>query len=151
MGNSMKIKKARLLLLFILLLLVYVNGSCQTAGKIYSKAEANTLFGSVIESVRMNADQFKSIIQQSTADVMVRVLNGELTILGDGRSVLFPEGKSVRPDDVFRLYSKSKVAELLGCAVENVINVEKRSGTITVTYGLYTLEEGWPCPPDCGL
>lgn len=121
----------------------------QTVGKIYSKNEADSLFGKVIESVQIKADQFESIIQQSNIYVMIRVLNGELTVLGDGRNILYPAALSVEPGDVFLLYSKSKVEELLGLSSGSAINIERRLGTTTITSGIYTLEEGWPCPPYC--
>jgi hypothetical protein len=145
----MAIKKLRLSLVIFSILFLVGNGYSQTVGRIYSKTEANILFGTVIESVQMNVDQFKSIIQQTNTDVMVRVLNGELTILGDGRNVLYPAGKNVGPNEVFRLYSKSRVNELLGLSHENAFSVERRSDTTTITFGSNTLEEALPCPPYC--
>ncbi|MBI5729794.1 MAG: hypothetical protein HY963_01530 [Ignavibacteriales bacterium] len=142
-------KKLKVVLTFFCVLFIVNTGYSQTVGKIFSKSEANVLFGNIIESAQMNISQFTSVIQQTNNFVMVKVQDGELIILGNGRALLYPSGKSIGPNEVFYLYSKSKIIELLGMSSENVISVERRSNTTTLTYGSFTLEEGWPCPPWC--
>lgn len=136
---------------FLLFCILFITNKeySQTVGKIYSKSEANTLFGTVIESVQMSVDQFKTIIEKTTNVVMFKVSNGKLIILGDNRNVLYPGGKTVDPNEIFYLASKSKVLELLGLSSENAISIEKRTNTTTLTLGSYTLEEFWICPPYC--
>ncbi|NJD22585.1 MAG: hypothetical protein FIA82_07950 [Melioribacter sp.] len=145
----MKINGSKILFLFFYIFLFSTVSFSQTVGKIYSKEEANTLFGNVIDSASVSLCDLISAINQNQNYVMFQIINGELIILGDGRKVLYPVGKNVDPNEVFALYSKSKVVELLCLSSGNTVAVEKRQSHLTVTFGLNTLEESWLCPPFC--
>lgn len=145
----MKINESKVLFLFFYIFLFSTVSFSQTVGKIYSKEKANTLYGNVIDSTSVSLCNLISAINQTKNYVMFQIINGELIILGDGRKVLYPVGKNVSPKEVFALYSKSKMIELLCLGNGNTVTVEKRKDHLTVTFGLNTLEFGEPCPPFC--
>jgi len=145
----MKINESKILLVFFYIFLFSTVSFSQTVGKIYSKEEANTLFGNVIDSTSVSLCDLISTINQTQNYVMFQIISGELIILGDGRKVLYPVGKTVDPKEVFTLFSKSKVVELLCLGSGNTVTVEKRKDHLTITFGLNTLEFGEPCPPFC--
>jgi hypothetical protein len=119
------------------------------AGKIFTKEEADSLFGKVIESVAMDVEKFNSIMAVTEKNIMFRIIDGELFILGDDRKVLYPADRSVDSKDVFRRASKSVVAELLEKSSAADVIVERREEHTTVTYGDNTVEYMSDCPPYC--
>lgn len=145
----MKINKSKVLFVFFYILFTSVIGYSQTIGKIFSKEEANNLFGNVIESVSINKSDLISVLNQTQNYIMFQLNGGELIILGDGRNVLSPIGKIVSSNEVFALFSKSKVAELVNLGSGYTVIVEKRLNHLTMTFGLFTLEESMWCPPFC--
>ncbi|MBI3125484.1 MAG: hypothetical protein HYZ10_13890 [Ignavibacteriales bacterium] len=151
-------KKIIVLFSFIVILISCTGGTqttgtkaldTQTIGAIFDKAEANKLFDNVIESVKMNRTELDLILSQTNNYVMFNVNNGELTILGDGRKVLYPAGKVINSTDVFYVASKSKVIELLNLGSGTDIFFERRPKVVSITKDMNTLEDVQPCPPDC--
>jgi hypothetical protein len=118
-------------------------------GVIYTVAEADQQFGDVVSSVQISSSQLKDFIGQTDKYLMFKIINGVLYILGDGRSVLVPSEGYVDPDEIFTVYSKSKVDELIDTGGEETNLVEIRNNVLTVTNGQYTLESGSWCPPLC--
>ena len=119
-------------------------------GKIYTNAEANSLFGPVITSVPISSIQLTNLTFQTTNYLMFRVLNGNLTILGDKRIVLYPVNATISPKDVFRLLSISLIQKLIKDGNSPMTNIEERNnGILTITNGVYTLDYTVLCPPFC--
>jgi hypothetical protein len=146
----MKHASKTFLLTFILFLALVNICSAQTAGKIFTREEANKLFGGVIESVKISPAELKSIIAKTDKYVMFRVVNGETTILGDGRKAIYPGADAaVGKIDVYHYYSKSVVLELLSKGNGDMVYLENRKNVFSVTYGTNTMEEGILCPPIC--
>lgn len=141
----------RRMAMFFIVILTLTTSTCfsQTIGQIFGKEEANTLFGSVLESVTMSQSQLSSIISQTQNYVMFKVSNGNVTILGDGRTVLYPTGATVSSSEVFYLFSKSKLIELFNLSSGTQIYIERRSQTQTITKEQNTLDLAQPCPPFC--
>ena len=141
----------RRLVMFFIVILTLTTSTCfsQTIGRLFGKEEANTLFGSVLESVTMSQSQLSSIISQTQNYVMFKVSNGTITILGDGRAVLYPSGATVSSSEVFYLFSKSKLIELFNLSSGTQIYIERRSQTQTITKEQNTLDLAQPCPPFC--
>jgi hypothetical protein len=119
------------------------------AGKIYTKEEADKLFGKVIESVAMDVEKFNSIMAMTETNIMFRVVSEALFILGDDRKVLYPIGSSVTKEEVFHRASKSVVTELLGLSKDTQVIVERREEHTSVTYGNNTMQYMLECPPNC--
>jgi hypothetical protein len=118
-------------------------------GIIYLTAEVEQEFGIVQSLIEISSEELKSFLNQTNKYLMFKIINGILYILGDNRSVLFPSEGYINPEEVFAVYSKSKVYELIDTGGEKINAVENRNGIFSVTNGLYTLEaSGW-CPPLC--
>lgn len=126
-----------------------INLHAQTVGKIFSKNEANTLFGAVLESKTMSVSELKSIISQTNNYVMFLIKNGVVAIKGDGGTVIYNGGVTLYSTDVFMKYSKSMVSDILLISTTGEIYIEKRNSVISVSNDTNTLEYGQPCPPLC--
>lgn len=127
-----------------------VSYSQNNVGKIYPKDEANLLFGPAVTVVSIPTVQLNNLTSQSSNYLMFRIFNGNLTILGDNRLVLFPANSVVNPQDVFEYFSISLIRQLISDGNSTVTFVEVRNnGIVTLTSGDYTLETGAFCPPYC--
>jgi len=119
-------------------------------GKIHTNTEANTLFGAVLTSVPISSDDLNNLASQTKYYLMFRILNGNLTILGDKRVVLYPTDTVISPIDVFKYFSISLIQKLLTDGKTSMSSIEiRKDGILTVTSGIYTLEESAECPPWC--
>jgi len=119
-------------------------------GKIFTNAEANSLFGPVITTVPISSIQLTNLTFQTTNYLMFRILNGNLTILGDKRMVLYPANAVISPQDVFRYLSISLIQKIIKDGGSTMTIIEERNnGIITLTNGIYTLDNGVVCPPFC--
>ena len=134
---------------FLILILSQLN-TAQTIGKIFSKEEADKNYGPVLSSVSITSSELKTLISQSDKYIMFNIKDGKLSILGEGKTLLYPEGFKVNADERYAVYSKSKVEELLKSGKADVTIIEQRKGVISVTNGLQTLEAASWCPPFCG-
>lgn len=119
------------------------------AGKLFPKAEADKLFGPVLVTVKMDISQFKAILSQTKDNIMFRIVDGKLFILGDDRKPLYPAGAAIAPEDVYGRASVSIVNELLALGNDAELAVESRQSVTTATYGDNTIEELSNCPPFC--
>lgn len=127
-----------------------INLYAQTVGKIFSKNEANTLFGSVLESKAISISELKSVMNQTNQYLMFLIKDGAIAIKGDGGNVIYNGGVVLTSSDVFIKYSKSVLIELLYLSTDENVYIEKRSSVTTVSNNGNTLELGQPCPPFCG-
>ncbi len=138
------------ILFSVLAFLVFsINLQAQTVGKIFSKSEANTLFGPVLQSKTMSISELNSIISQTNNYVMFLINNGEVAIKGDGGNIIYNSGISILPNHVFMKYSKSILNELLLISTTGEVYIERRNSVISISNVSNTLEMGQPCPPFC--
>ena len=127
-----------------------ISYSQNIAGKIYTNAEANSLFGPVIKSVTISSIEINNLIFQTTNYLMFRILNGNLTILGDKRKVLYPVNAVIGEQDVYRYLSVSLIQKIIKDGNCPIMYIEIRNNEIlTITNGAYTLENTVLCPPFC--
>jgi hypothetical protein len=138
-----------LFFLFCLMFLFSATCKSQEIGKIYSKADAKAAFGIVKDSVSFSADDFRKILTGTEKFVMMKLVNGKLIILGDGRKVLYPPDAKVDPNDPFSFCSKSKVIELLKLSNSSTLTFEQRNFWNTISYDTDVLEDMVVCPPWC--
>jgi hypothetical protein len=137
-------------ILILIIFICNISYSQSIVGKIYTNTEANTLYGPVLSSVPVSSIQLNNLTFQTTYYLMFRILNGNLTILGDKRTVLSPIDSIVNPQDVFRVLSVSLVQKVIKDGNDPMTYIEIRNnGRLTITNGLITLEEASQCPPDC--
>ena len=119
-------------------------------GKIYTNADANSLYGPVKTSVAITSIQLNNFTFQTTNYLMFRILNGNLIILGDQRKVLYPLNAEIDAQDVFRFLSISLIQKIIKDGNSPITNIEIRNnGILTITNGVYTLENTSECPPFC--
>jgi len=142
-------KKLFLMVLLFVSFLSSITYS-QEIGQIFDSKEADELFGPVLEKMSINADELRAILSSTDNKIMFRLENNSYTILGDNRKLLYCTDNFIDSNQVFHLYSKSKVLELLNKGSEQTVILENRRNVFSITVGNYTLEKGAPCPPNCG-
>ena len=127
-----------------------ISYSQNIVGKIYTNADANSVYGPVITSVAIPSIQLNNLTFQTTNYLMFRILNGNLTILGYKRKVLYPLNAEIDVQDVFRFLSISLIQKIIKDGNSPITNIEIRNnGILTITNGVYTLENTVECPPFC--
>jgi len=134
-----------ILIFFLILSSIFA----QEVGQIFDKTEADNLFGEVLEHKEMSSNQLTQILQGTDDNAMFLLGNNQITILGDDRDLLYSTTSFTDENQVFHLYSKSKVLALIQKGGENTLRFENRNDVFTITNGAYTLEYAINCPPDC--
>lgn len=116
----------------------------------YSKQEADNLYGTVITAVQIQTSFLNKFLINQDSYVMFRIYNNNLIVLDSKRRPLYPETATVNPDDVFRYFSNSMVTKTISSGNELTTRIELRNNNIiTITNGNSTLEMGGICPPFC--
>lgn len=133
----------------IFLILSPIKSNAQNYGKIFTKIEAEKIFGKVTESHSFIRADFDMIMKGTEKTIMFKFIGGQLVILGDQRKLLYPESFKVDPKEQFYLFSKSMVDELLLKEEALEVAIEHRQFSTTVTNRDFTLEESMICPPIC--
>ena len=146
---NIRMLKISCYLFFIIANLVFTSINGQEIGKIYSKTEADSLFGNVIESKSVSAGTLENALKKTNNYVMFKLSKDMLTILGDNRTLIFSDTSYSENNDVFSVLSKSKVLELISLSKDVTCFMENRAKTFTITKGNYTLDLILPCPPVC--
>lgn len=144
-------------LLFILLIqaVLFSLTNAQIAGKLFTKSEADQLFGNVIESVELDLNTAKNLMNLTSKDLLFKIQNNQLIVLDGNRNVIYPENfrMSVNENDVYKRCSISVYSELLnqklGLRSNETVKFEQRSEVFSITYGETTLEQLVTCPPIC--
>lgn len=119
------------------------------AGKIISKTEAGELFGDVLVKKEIGSEFLRTLCDKSVENMMFKIVDSEVIILGDNRKVIYPPEKVISEAAVFSRYSKSLVIELLEKGGSDKTYIEERKEVLTISNDLYVLEYGAPCPPFC--
>ena len=145
----MKTKTSLFVLLLTVLLSISAFAQTKEIGKIFTDAEADSLYGKVIESYTMSSDSLLSLLKETGDKVMFRLKDNKVVIAGNNRIVLYPKGAKVTNDEELRVYSTSKVLELLASGRSDEVVVQFREVTTTLGSGNLVLEHGYPCPPFC--
>ena len=118
-------------------------------GKIYSAAEADSLYGKALSADTIKTEILIQLAEKSPGCLMFNLIDGKANILDSSRTVLFGTLGTVKPDLVFRLFSTSKVLELIKQGGSDTTIIQLRTNTTTLTNGDAVMEEGQPCPPYC--
>jgi hypothetical protein len=140
----------RFIQLFILVLFISNLYSFSFAqGKLFTKEEANELFGPVLRSVEISVPVVHNLINQTNSRLMFRVAGNQAIILDENRNVLHPAGVVIKPQDVFSVYSTAVLNELLSSGNGGSVNIEQRREVLSITFGVMTMEVGAFCPPFC--
>jgi len=135
-------------LIFFLTLLSF-NLQAQKHGKLYSKIEADVLYGPVITSNVITAAQL-SVLCEGRDILMFRMMGNQYAILGAHREYLLStELVTYSETDIFTVFSTSVILELLKTGGADNTYIEKRESVLSITNGSTTLEFGTFCPPFC--
>ncbi len=119
-------------------------------GEIFTKEEANKLFGKVNSVVKIKVDELKKAIQSVDKYVMFKMAGDNALVTDSKRNIkMGPQNYRLAAGDVMHLYSKSVLEELLSKSSEEYVSLEMRDEVFTVTYGTVTLERSVHCPPFC--
>lgn len=121
-------------LLLILFSAANYSQSGGEVGKIITTAQANQLFGPVLKSEKFKTKNLELISRNSNGYIMFGFKNNKLFILDKSRKVLHPKGETVQPDEIFSVYSTSKLLELFTLGKGNHTYIELRGNNIlTIT------------------
>lgn len=124
--------------------------SSTVVGKLYTKAEADQIYGPVLQSVTINTSALSAITAKTPNYIMFNIINGQLYILNSARTVLSGPATAVSASQVFRYFSTSIVNQLIQQGQATSTTIELRGNDVlTVTNGDSTLEMSYPCPPYC--
>ena len=121
----------------------------QNEGKIYSKSEANSLYGPVLDSADFTMEKINGFISKTSTALMFKFINKEVVVLGNGRNLIFPDNAKFTPTDVFSVFSISLLKDLFNLGKLDTVTVEQRESVLSITVGNYTAEKIPNCPPFC--
>ena len=138
-----------IIIITVLLLFFLSCNSTQQFGKIFTKSEAEQLFGKVIFSTEIPQEIVVDVLNKTEKNIMFGIVNQNAIVLDNNRKLLYPAKAEFKDTDVFTVYSVSVLKELLSKGKLININVEQRKEVLSVSYDNYTLETGVLCPPIC--
>lgn len=149
-------KKFIIIYFIILLVPVFAQEKLdgKVAGVIYSKAEADELYGKVISSTKMTNEELDGYLSKTDSYLMFyfsKDMQAAPVILDHSQKALnMPNSKAraIRPSEL-KVYSISKIKELIEKGGEESTMIEQRENVISLTNGDYTLEFALGCPPYC--
>jgi hypothetical protein len=121
----------------------------EITGRIFSKDEAASAFGNVALSIHLSSSLLLSLCSKTNKYLMFNIKSGGLSVLGDSRILLYPESFNVDASEIYAVYSKTIIEELLESGGEDVTFIEQRKEVLSLTNGAFTLEMGSWCPPLC--
>ena len=131
-------------------LLFGATAYAQVVGQIFTKEEANKKYGPVVESVSFPVRTLQVILDKAEKYIMFNILNKQLYILDENRTVLYPSGSTVDDKQVFYYFSKSIVEGLINFTEKQPnVEIELRKDVLSITHGAFTLELMQWCPPIC--
>lgn len=140
----------KIVVVTILLFVVAASANYgQKIGKLFPKAKADSLFGKVVDSATITKTELKNLLGKTKNHLMFRVEKGELSILGDGRKILYSKQSKIDKDVKFHMFSKSVVKTLLDISDAGTIQVEQRENALTVDNDWAVMELSTICPPFC--
>jgi len=145
----MKLYNRLLIVLSVFVFVLNINCFGQVYGKLFTRAAANEKFGSVIDSVELSVKNFQKLLNQTDNYAMFKIVNDTIIILDQNRQVLYPEGLKITAEEVFTMYSKSVIEDLISIGDSKSVFFEQRSKVLSVTIGHVTMEVGGLCPPIC--
>ncbi len=135
-------------------------GKLGIVGKIFSKNEADILFGKVKSSLTISVDELNAAIAKGNQYILFTIKDGQVVIRNERRQHLSSERVSLMQDEILYIYSKSMVKDLLKAkksslslakSTAEAVAVEARDGVLTLSYNALTLEQSTVCPPFCDI
>jgi hypothetical protein len=134
---------------FLFVIFLTIISSCSTSGKLYNIQEVNQLHGSVLQKVAFSRSHFQTFLAKTNNVLMFTFKDDKLFIADDRKKIIYPDSARILPADTLKVFGISNIEDLLNRGLEDSVYVEKRSNTISITYGNSTLEQPDLCPPIC--
>lgn len=132
------------------------NGKLGVIGKIFTNKDAKTLFGNVLTSCTISANELKAALSKGSDYILMTINNNQVVIRNEKKQHLSSERVSLKKDETMYIFSKSMIQELLNSKTSlslakgsDAVTAEFREGVFTLTYGDATLEMSALCPPIC--
>ena len=135
------------------------EGKLGVVGKFFTSQEADVLFGKVISSISIKANDLRKTLAKANHYVLFAIKNNRVIIQDENRNRLSDENEQLDKNETMYIFSKSQVLKLLNSA--NIF-VEIRPEVLTLTATNtsrgnsvqasaddITLEYALPCPPIC--
>ena len=134
---------------FVLISSMSYAQNAKAVGKIFTKSEANAKFGKVTESITLNTEVVKKLIERTPEYFLYNIINGKLIILDSNRNIIYGPKLNISKEQPFKFLSTSKVHELLNDGGSPTTTFEVRDSLTTITNNGLSLDFAVPCPPDC--
>jgi len=160
--------KTVFLTLAVLLLLsfgsIFAQSDLGVVGKLYTKAEADQLYGPVLESIEIDTGELLSILNKAEDYAMFTIKNHQIIITDRYRELIspykmfyasvdrelfVPSRNVIEDNETLYLYSISMVKKAVESGNQSITKVEKRAEKLTITNGYTTLQRSLACPPFC--
>lgn len=128
----------------------FAPGLLSAQGKIFTKTEADQMFGPVLKKFDIDANTVRALLDQA-GDYIMFNYDSDLYITNGKKKVIFNYGqmKNSFPTEIFRKFGVSVIRDLLSRGNEDKVHVEKRTDVITLTYAESTADMSDICPPNC--
>lgn len=145
--------KPLLLFIFFIFFAPGLLSAQEVYGKIFTKAEADQMFGPVLKKFDIDVNEVKDLLDRAGNYIMFNYETEDLYVLDGKKKPILNYGqmKSNFLSETFRVFSVSVVRDLLSRGNEAKVHVEKRQDVVTVTYSESTMDYSYSCPPNCGL
>lgn len=146
-----RLMKTLLLFIFFIIFAPGLLSAQEVYGKIFTKTEADQMFGPVLKNFDIDVSVLQSILDKAGDYVMFNYDADDLFVLDGKRKPLFTNGQMryINPSEIFRMFSVSVVRDLLSRGSEDKVHIEKRTDLVTLTYSESTLDMSRGCPPNC--
>jgi hypothetical protein len=125
------------------------SATAPVIGKIYRKTQADSLYGPVLFSYEIPTEQLKGMLNKTYKYIMFKFDKDKFLITDNKRNVMNFSNAAVSADETLKVYSVSKVQELIKLGLGPVTKIEKRANVTSITNEAYTLEFASGCPPFC--
>lgn len=119
-------------------------------GKLFTKVQADQMYGPVLKSVTINTSTLQALLAKSPKYIMFNIINGQLVIASHQRAVLSGQMATLNTNQPMKVFSTSVVNQLIQQGGYFTTTIELRTNNaLTITNGTTTDGGGEICPPFC--
>ena len=118
-------------------------------GKLYTKTQADQIYGPVLQSVSINTATLQTLLAKSPKYIMFNIINGQLVISTPQRNVLSGQMTALSASQKMGVISTSVVNQLIQQGGSSTTTIELRNNILTLSNNNDTGTIGSWCPPFC--
>ena len=118
-------------------------------GKIITVKQAENELGKVTEKIDIKSEKVLSWLDSENEKLMFLLKDKSLFVQGKSRNIIYSTSEYVESEDVFHVFTKTKINELLNLGGDDLTIFENRSSVFSILNGKFTLDYLLPCPPFC--